>query len=548
MHDDNSCHQAIVAIDCDRSKSDLSHNSNSDCNEILSLSGFGDCEDIDMSHENDDDDDEDDLDDDDDDDEEEDDNNEDADSDDDNDEDGSSGYMDYHGVMRNVDFYAEDDSLEVDSDEDEVNHYAPEEYLKHDPTPDSPYPKPEWITINELKCRKIGFASSKHPTKRLNMHWFERYANNSLWMIQRLKLEKQLKSHTSCVNCLDFNPLGNLLCSGGSDLSVCVWDWQQGRRCHQLKTKIATGHGASVLQSQFCQGDRMIVTASRDGTVRLLDIENGQSELLVSSSGEIERLAFLSPQTFVTCGTNASVHLVDLRAPRIPNKLFTVRSPRNNRSCRLHTISAHPLDKHMIAVAGSSPYVFIYDLRRIVDRHHDVELKPTYCMGQADNLTHIITSIAFNSIGDKLLISYNDDDLYVCRTDTCQIIHQYKGHRNKRTIKDCAWFGDSYVMSGSDDGHIYGWDLNSEHIVCFLDGDEAVVNCLGVHPSLPILASSGHEHDVKIWEPNSNIWPQTMKGIKPQICRNNLRRKRLQQRSLLHAEQVEGLGTSDNDL
>lgn len=470
----------------------------------------------------------------------------DEDSDDEDEDDVSS--MDYHGIMGQEDLYHEDDSFDVDSDEDEVNHYSPEEYLKHDPTPDSPYPKPDWITVNELRSRKFGLASSKYPTKRSNMYWFERYASNSLWMIQRLKLEKQLKSHTGSVNCLDFNTAGNLICSGSDDLSVCIWDWQHRRPDSQLKAKIATGHAANVFQSQFCQDDQKIVTSSRDGNVRLLDIESSQSELLLSSSGEIKRLAFTSPQTLVTCGTNASVHLIDLR-DSAPKKLFTVRSPRNNRSCKLFSISSHPLDKHMIAVAGASPYVFLYDLRRITGHdisHCDVEPKPIYCMGQAENSNHIITSTAFNSTGDKLLISYNDDDLYVCRTDTCKVIHRYQGHRNKRTIKGCAWFGDNFVMSGSDDGHIYGWDLDSEHIVCFLDGDEGVVNCLNVHPNLPILASSGFEHDVKIWEPNSNIWPQTMKGIKPQICKNNLRRKRLHQRVLVRPPET-GDDASDND-
>ena len=222
---------------------------------------------------------------------------------------------------------------------------------------------------------------------------------------------------------------------------------------------------------------------------------------------------------------NANVNRIDLRT-RKPKKIFTVTNPKTNSKCPLYTISSHPLDKHVIAVAGKSPYVFLYDLRRLPRELDDAEIKPTYCLGNLKNSDHIITSTAFNSTGNKLLISYNDDDLYVCRTDTCEIIHKYKGHRNKKTVKGCAWFGDNYVLSGSDDGHIYGWDLESEHIVCFLKADEGIVNCLNVHPTLPILASSGLDHDVKIWEPHSDTWPQTMKGIKPQICKNTMRRKR----------------------
>lgn len=412
------------------------------------------------------------------------------------------------------------------ADEDEIDRCLPEEYLKHDPTPDTQYPKPDWITLKELNQRKHGLTSTRNTSRCSNVYWFERYVNNSLWMIQRLQKKATLEEHTGCVNCNDFSSTGQLVCSGSDDLSVCIWDWQLGK----LKKKINTGHTNNIFHSQFCDSDEKIITSSRDGTVRLIDIETNLSELLVSQSGEIGRLAFITPQTLVTCGTNAYVNHIDLR-DKTSFKLFIVRTPKENRTCALHTINTHPIDRHKVVVAGASPYVFLYDLRRVVQNLNNYEHKPTYCLDRFENTENIVTSTAFNSTGDNLLISFNDDDLILCKTNTCEVVHTYTGHRNKRTIKGCAWFGDNYVLSGSDDGHIYGWDVESEHIVCFLKGDDkGAVNALNVHPTLPILASSGREHSVKIWEPTSNTWPQTLKGIKPQICKNNMRRKRAKER------------------
>lgn len=423
------------------------------------------------------------------------------------------------------DFDLDGDSLDMDSDDDElddINHCTPDQYLQYDPTPDTPYPKPDWITFKELKARKRGFASTKQPTKRPNMYWFQRYAKSSLWMIQRLQVEKRLEGHSGCVNSLGFNSSAGLLCSGGDDLSICIWNWQHPTK--QLKARLNSGHAQNVFQSQFCKSDTSIVTSSRDGTVRLLDLQTSESERIMSSSGEIGNLTFIDENTFITCGTNASVHQVDLRTNH-HEKLFTVRNPKNNRACPLHSINAHPIDKNVVAVTGSSAYVLLYDLRRPPREMYDTEMRPKTCLGAFDNPNYIVTSTAFNSTGDKLLVSYNYDDLYVFDMHSCLVVHKYQGHRNKKTIKGCAWFGDKYVLSGSDDGHIYGWDLESEHIVCFLQGDTGIVNTLCVHPTLPILASSGLDHDVKIWEPLANTWPQTMRGIKPQICKNFLRRK-----------------------
>lgn len=60
-----------------------------------------------------------------------------------------------------------------------------------------------------------------------------------------------------------------------------------------------------------------------------------------------------------------------------------------------------------------------------------------------------------------------------------------------------------FVMSGSDCGNLFMWDKNTEAIVQWLPGDRnGVVNCLEGHPTFPIMATSGLDHDIKIWSPN----------------------------------------------
>ncbi|XP_059896227.1 DDB1- and CUL4-associated factor 6 isoform X4 [Gadus macrocephalus] len=78
----------------------------------------------------------------------------------------------------------------------------------------------------------------------------------------------------------------------------------------------------------------------------------------------------------------------------------------------------------------------------------------------------------------------------------------YKGHRNSRTmIKESCFWGDNFVMSGSDCGHIFVWDRHSGEHLMLLEADNHVVNCLQPHPYDPIMASSGIDYDIKIWSP-----------------------------------------------
>lgn len=80
----------------------------------------------------------------------------------------------------------------------------------------------------------------------------------------------------------------------------------------------------------------------------------------------------------------------------------------------------------------------------------------------------------------------------------------FKGHRNARTvIKEATFWGDDYIVSGSDCGHIFFWSVKDQRLVMITEGDHHVVNCLQPHPTDPILASSGIDYDIKIWSPQS---------------------------------------------
>lgn len=83
-----------------------------------------------------------------------------------------------------------------------------------------------------------------------------------------------------------------------------------------------------------------------------------------------------------------------------------------------------------------------------------------------------------------------------------RVKRKYIGHRNARTmIKEATFWGNNFIMSGSDCGHIFIWDRETTELVMTLEADHHVVNCLQPHPFDPILASSGIDYDIKLWAP-----------------------------------------------
>ena len=52
-------------------------------------------------------------------------------------------------------------------------------------------------------------------------------------------------------------------------------------------------------------------------------------------------------------------------------------------------------------------------------------------------------------------------------------------------IKEANFWGNQFVMSGSDCGHIFIWDRYTARLAMLLEADRHVVNCLQPHPFDP---------------------------------------------------------------
>lgn len=82
------------------------------------------------------------------------------------------------------------------------------------------------------------------------------------------------------------------------------------------------------------------------------------------------------------------------------------------------------------------------------------------------------------------------------------LMQKFIGHRNARTmIKEASFWGNDYIMSGSDCGHVFTWEKATGKLVMLMEADQHVVNCIQPHPTLPYLATSGIDYDVKVWSP-----------------------------------------------
>jgi DDB1- and CUL4-associated factor 8 len=206
----------------------------------------------------------------------------------------------------------------------------------------------------------------------------------------------------------------------------------------------------------------------------------------------------------------------------------------------LFAIAIDPRKPFFFAVAGSDEYARIYDTRKICLDGNSRFGRPTehFCpphlIGKdKDGITglafsqtsELLASYSYDSIylfstehglhfnnievGERLLMdetegacNINTEPLPFCR-DKLPIPKTFKGHQNMHTVKGVNFLGPNcdYVTSGSDCGHIFIWRKKDGELIRVVKGDKGVVNCVEQHPFGLVVASSGIENDIKIWEP-----------------------------------------------
>ena len=81
----------------------------------------------------------------------------------------------------------------------------------------------------------------------------------------------------------------------------------------------------------------------------------------------------------------------------------------------------------------------------------------------------------------------------------------------------------AYVAAGSDDGNVFIWEKKSSKLVRILKGDSQIVNCIQWNPCRSLMATSGIEHIVRLWQPKGlhNQEQVIPEGDFADVCKKN---------------------------
>lgn len=327
------------------------------------------------------------------------------------------------------------------------------------------------------------------PNKQRNVKRRRAEVQGEVHLPFGVELLRTIKGHKDLVMGLAFDPWGRKLVSASRDSTVKLWEVESGRLIHTFQ-----GHAERVSAAVFHPTGETIASASDDKTVKLWDVQNGRLLCTLNDhEGSVYSVAF-DPrgEMLASASMDMTVKLWDARSGKLIRTL-------EGHTDQVASVEFHPDGKTL--ASGSLD--------------HTVKLWDTgtgKILRTLEAYEGYVVCVAFDPQAKTLAAASWDHTLKIWDANSGRLLRTLEGHTGK--VHTVAFSSDGRLLaSASGDQTIRVWNCETWETVAILPLNvaEGWVPGLDFNPALPLLATSNFQvkegederrGDVHFWELN----------------------------------------------
>ena len=289
-----------------------------------------------------------------------------------------------------------------------------------------------------------------------------------------------------------FSPDGRLLASGGDFGDVVLWDVSSG----QQSGEPLEGHEHQVSSLAFAPDGKTLISGSMDGTVIFWDVSTHTAlEPPVKAMPLFVWSLACSPDgKTVVAGGDAELVFWDLATRK------QLGAPVRLQKDRIWALAFSP-DGSLLASAGNDLEVSIWK-----NGQHDRIFKRVGTPVHGQDWELMPAGVSFNAKGTMLATSTHGHSVTLWDVKDWRPIPPVL-FGDTQSVSSVAFTPDGKVLvSGSADGDIRLWDVESHELIGVLGTLPEAVNSITFEPGKGTLASISEDDSIVLWDVDFQDW------------------------------------------